>query len=293
MQSFENGNFPLDNTCIRIMGLESLLDPPEPSHFAGTKRLPDLPDVGHETKKPRTQASQFQHESAALELSNGRNSWGGFSITPSPEFGNAALQYGIDPEIEWSNAVPPGICSELSSAPNPPALESGPFFFDSTTAQMFEKNMQGSPGADKPHHRLETEGIINTFDLDYPFDANKMFAPTLEMSHDPNDCYIGSLSESRMVPDSSNSTFMEPLIDAASTWIDINTEPEEGSEYWPLGPFASSGPETVEIVFKSERNLVGSLQETKSVGNEDFSAYFSPGLDHNKDPLGKSTRKIF
>lgn len=162
------------------MGLESLLDPPEPDQFTGTKRLSALSDVGHQTKRLCTSLSELPPGSAALELSNGYNFWGESSVATNLEFGNAALQYSVDPEIDWSNAVPSGILVGLDSAPNPLASGSGPFLFDSMPSQMRETTMQSSPEADRLYHQPEIQGSTNMFDLHYSFDANKIITPSVK-----------------------------------------------------------------------------------------------------------------
>lgn len=97
------------------MGQESFPDRPEPNQVTGTKRLPALCDGDPENKRLCMQLSDLPPVSAALKLSNEYDFWGGSSIVSNPESGNFAQQYGINPETDWSNAVPSGSFGGLFS----------------------------------------------------------------------------------------------------------------------------------------------------------------------------------
>lgn len=273
------------------MGLESLLDPPEPSQLTGEKRLPAFSDVGRDAKRLCTQPDQLPPGSVDSRFSDRSNSWGGFRIASNPESGDAASQYEIDAAINWSNAELPGFFGGLDSTANAQEAGADPFLFDFIPAQMGDMNMQSSLGADRPYQQPEIQGNTNTFDLHYSVDANKATIPRLQLSHDPGASYNSNKLESMLLPDQFHSPFTEPLVDGTSTWIDSNTDPENGSGYQPLGAFASPGFEAIEIAPKAEGTLVTSLEEATSVGSEDTSEFWSTLIDHNKDSSGKPIRK--
>lgn len=233
---------------------ESSLDPPEPSQFTSSKRVGEVSAVGRETKRLCPQPSDLPPGSAALELSSGHNSWGGFGIASNPEFGNAMPQYGIDPETEWRNTVPPDIFG-LDSTPNPPIAGSGPFLFNTVPAQMCGMNVQSNPGADSLYHQPENQESANTFDSQYSFDASKSIIPSLELSHDFAYGYSGNSLESWILPDSSCSPFT-PFIDGTSTGMNVTTGPENGSGYRLLGSFVSHEPDTIEMAPSGSSLLV-------------------------------------
>ncbi|CZR60109.1 uncharacterized protein PAC_10004 [Phialocephala subalpina] len=265
------------------MDLESLLDPPEPIQLTGTKRVAALSDVGRETKRHCTQLGELPSGSAVLELGNEYNFWESFSIASNSEFGNASLHYGIDPKMDWSNTLPPGIVGGLDSASNLPAAESNPSLSGSMPAQMCETNTQSSCTL---FHQPEIQDSTNTFDLHYSFEANNTTDPSLNVSHDPNFSYSGNLFESWILPDSNCSPFPELLTENTSTWIDTTTVPQNGNEYQPTESFAPQLPETAEIAPKGEGTLVIGLEEARLMGNEDASGYFSKVASHNKDLQG-------
>jgi hypothetical protein len=271
------------------MRLESSLDPPEPSQFNSTKRLGEGSAVGRETKRLCPQPSELPPGSAALQLSNGHNWWGGFGIASNPEFGNAVPQYGIDPETEWENTVPPDIFG-LDSTPNPQTAGFGPFLFNTVPTQMWGMDIQSNPGADSLYHQPENQESMNAFDSQYSFDASKPIPPSLELSHDFDFSYSGSSLESWILPDSSCSPFT-PFIDGTSTRIDVTTGLEKDSGHQPLGSFVSYEPDTIEMAPNGEGTLVTNLEEPESMGNGDTSESFSAVMGYNKDLPGKPRRK--
>jgi len=273
------------------MGLESLLDPPEPNQFTGEKRLPAFSDVGREAKRLCTQPGQSPPENVGSGFGDGYNSWEGFGIASNPESGGAALQYEIDPAINWSNAELPGIFGGLDSMVNTQEAGADPFLFDFMPGQMGDMNMQSSLGADRLYQQPEIQGNTNTPDLHYAFNANKATISRLQLSHNPSASYNSNMFESMLLPDQFYSPFTEPLVDGTSTWIDSNTNPENGSGCQPLGSFASHGLESTEIAPKTEGTLVISPEEAKSVDGEETSEFLSTVMDHNKDSSGKSIRK--
>jgi hypothetical protein len=162
--------FPELTPALEIMGPGSSHDPPGPSQFTGTKRLPALPDVGHDTKRLCMQPSQLLPENTAFEFSNDPTSWGEFATASNPDFGDATWQYSIEPETEWDNDVLAGVFDGLHSTLNPSAFESDPVLANTMPAQLLETMVQSSSGADRLYHQDETQRMTNTFDLDYFFD---------------------------------------------------------------------------------------------------------------------------
>jgi hypothetical protein len=174
-----------------IMGQGSSPDLPGPSQFAGAKRFPALPDVGHETKRLCMQPSQLPPDSTAFEFSNGHTTWGESGIASNSDFGDATWQYSIDAETEWDNYMLPGGFGGLHSTLNPSPSDFNPVLANTTPAQLLETNVQSRPGADGLCYQDETQRMTNTLDLDYPF-SNETTIPE-DISGEPTTKSILSL----------------------------------------------------------------------------------------------------
>jgi hypothetical protein len=238
-------------------------DPPDSDQFLSTKRPPALSDTDREAKRFCKQPGQLLPGGVALELNSEPNSLEAFNIASNVELENNALQYGINFGTDWSNVVPPGIFGELDPTWDPPASRLGSFLPDSMPAQVGEMDMQSIPGPDTLYHQPATQGNTYNVDLHYSFDMN-INIPSLELLHDPNIGYTGSLPESWIFPDSSCSPFTGPLIDGALA----NIDPENGSGCQRLEPSQVYELENTQIVSKIEGALATGFEEVKSMGNE-------------------------
>ena len=261
---------------------ESFLNPPGPNRVTGTKRPIVSSEISYDNKKLCTQPSdEWPSRRTDTESSNGPNSCGGFGISSTPNFGNPELWNSLHSETQWSNDIPAAVFGGANSNANLPAAESGPFLFDCVPTQNHEISLQCSPGADSSYHQPRIQQGLNTFNPYFTFDENRIINPCLEWSDDANFIYDSNILESwaNLGPCS------EPQTNNISTWIDITTDPEQGSGYQRLGLTAPPQSKATDIMPKCEEAPT-SLKEAESSSTEDSSRLLRTVMCDNQDQSG-------
>ena len=269
------------------MDFESLSEYSDSRWLNGTKRPPALPEVGCEAKRLCTQSSRLPSGSLDLELQNGHSSWGELSFAPISESGGAAFQSRSDSSTNWSSAVSPGLLVELDSSVNGPVTGTDPFSFDFMPAEMDSMNMQSSPGVNTIYPQTNVQGSTDSFNLDDFFYPVKTSHPSFQLDLDPNVSYDSCLLNNRTLPEPCFSPIVKPFTEGASTWIDMNTDPENSIWYQQPLPFVSHGNETFEKTPKAEGMIITSPKEAKSIGDLDTSENFSIIMENEKEISGK------